>query len=289
MRNHLIAIQGSVSSFHDLAAKKYFGKETTIKECGSFKEVCDNVAKNNVDYGIIAIENKVAGSILLNYQLIEKYDLNIVGETFLPIELKLMSTKGNSIKNIKEIISHPMALAQSQMFLAAHSDKAVSEFKDTATCAKLVADDKSGKLAVIGGPTLAAQYNLDVIVENVCDVKNNYTRFYILSKGKDYVENPNKASVTMHIKNKPGSLHAVLEIIKNHQINLSKIQSLPIPNESNVYPFHFDFEFDDKSTFDKCLTELHHVTESIKVLGVYKGEKPLVKSDIEINLFNNLN
>ena len=118
MRNHLIAIQGSVASFHDLAAKKYFGTEVSIKECGSFKEVCDKIASNKVDYGIIAIENKVAGSILLNYQLIEKFDLHVIGEIYLPIELQLLGKKGAKLKDIKEIISHPMALGQSQLFLS---------------------------------------------------------------------------------------------------------------------------------------------------------------------------
>src|ERR1700751_4213979 len=105
MRNHLIAIQGSVASFHDLAAKKYFGEEVSVLECGSFKEVCDKIARNEVDYGIIAIENKVAGSILLNYQLIEKYGLHIIGETYLPIELQLFGKQDAKKEKIKEIIS----------------------------------------------------------------------------------------------------------------------------------------------------------------------------------------
>lgn len=272
MRNHLIAIQGSVSSFHDLAAKKYFGEEVTVMECGSFKEVCDKIANNKVDYGIIAIENKVAGSILLNYQLIENYDLHIIGETYLPIELQLLGKKGSRLENIKEVVSHPMALGQSQIFLAEHESLLVTEYKDTSTCAKLVKDDPSGKLAVIGGPTLAKSYGLDVLIENVCDVKQNYTRFYILSKGSDYVADPNKASVTMQIKNEAGSLSQALDVIKKYGLNLSKIQSLPIPNESNVYPFHFDFEFDDKSVFEKCLIDLEKVVAGIKVLGVYKSE-----------------
>ena len=118
MRNHLIAIQGSVSSFHDLAAKKYFGEEVTTLKCNSFKEVCDKLSKNQADYGIIAIENKVAGSILMNYQLIDSYNLRIKGEIYLPIELQLLGKKGVKINDVKEIISHPMALGQSQLFLS---------------------------------------------------------------------------------------------------------------------------------------------------------------------------
>lgn len=289
MRNHQIAIQGSVSSFHDLAAKKYFGKDVTVNECGSFKEVCDKIANNKVDYGIIAIENKVAGSILLNYLLIEKFDLKVIGEIYLPIELQLLGKKGAKLSDVKEIVSHPMALGQSQIFLADHENLIVTEYKDTSTCAKLVAEDATGKLAVIGGPTLAKSFNLEVLDDNVCDVRQNFTRFYILSKGGDYVADPNKASVTMQIKNEAGSLSKALDIIKKYGLNLSKIQSLPIPNNSNAYPFHFDFEFDDKSVFEKCLLDLEKEVVAIKVLGIYKSEAYKPKVIDEINIHKNLN
>lgn len=272
MRNHLIAIQGSVSSFHDLAAKKYFGEDVSVKECGSFKEVCDKIANNKVDYGIIAIENKVAGSILLNYQLIEQYDLKIIGEIYLPIELQLLGNTQSNISNVKEVISHPMALGQSQLFLAEHENVLVTEYKDTSSCAKMVAEDRTGKLAVIGGPALAKAYDLKVLVDNVCDVKQNFTRFYILSKGNDYVSNPNKASVTLQVLNEAGKLSVVLDIIKKYNLNLSKIQSLPIPNDSNAYPFHLDIEFESKDIYERCIEDLRKETVKLKVLGVYRGE-----------------
>ena len=289
MRNHVIAIQGSVASFHDLAAKKYFGEDISVNECGSFKEVCDKIANNKVDYGIIAIENKVAGSILLNYLLIEKYDLRVIGEIYLPIELQLLAKKGSQLSDIKEIISHPMALGQSQAFLSEHENLLITEFKDTATCAKMVAEQTSNKLAVIGGPTLSIFYDLEVLADNVCDVKQNFTRFYILSKGGDYVIDPNKASVTMQIENESGSLSKALDIIKMHGINLSKIQSLPIPNNSTAYPFHFDFEFDNKSVFEKCIIDLEKEVVAVKVLGIYKSEVHKTKVIDIVSTDKNLN
>ncbi len=289
MRNHLIAIQGSVASFHDLAAKKHFGQEISINECGSFKEVCDKIANNKVDYGIIAIENKIAGSILLNYQLIENYDLRIIGEIYLPIELQLLGKLNSKLSDIKEIISHPMALGQSQVFLAENEKLTVTEYKDTSSCAKMVATDASGKMAVIGGPLLAKLYNLRVLVDNVCDVKQNFTRFYILSKGNDYVTDPNKASVTLQVMNEAGKLSAVLDIIKKYGLNLSKIQSLPVPNDSNAYPFHLDIEFDDKELFEKCISDLAKETVSLKVLGIYKSEAFKPKTSKEITLHKHLN
>jgi prephenate dehydratase len=272
MRNHVIAIQGSVSSFHDLAAKKYFGEDVTVLECGSFKEVCDKLANNKVDYGIIAIENKVAGSILLNYQLIDTHNLNIIGETYLPIELQLLAKPGTKLSDIREIISHPMALGQCQLFLSGLENVVVSEFKDTATSAKLVAADKENKLAVIAGPTVGKTYGLDVVVDNVGDENPNFTRFYILSKGADFDPNPNKGSITLKTHNHVGGLSDILVVLKEANLNLTKIQSVPIPKTPSSYAFHLDIEFDDKKVFDAAINKLSPFVESIKILGVYKGE-----------------
>jgi prephenate dehydratase len=270
MRNHLIAIQGSVASFHDIAAKKHFGEEVTTIECGSFKEVCDKIAHNKADYGIIAIENKIAGSILLNYQLIESYDLKIIGEIYLPIELQLLAKPGVKLSHITEIISHPMALGQSQSFLSLQEGVTITEYKDTATCAQLVSESANNKTAVIAGPAIASKYNLDVIVDQVGDVKQNYTRFYILSKGEDYVSDPNKASITLQTDNKPGALSTILQIIHSKGLNLTKIQSVPIPNNTNAYSFHLDVEFNDRIKFDETVKQLAEETLHLKVLGIYK-------------------
>lgn len=276
MRNHLIAIQGSVSSFHDIAAKKYFGEDVTVLECGSFKEVCDKIANNKVDYGIIAIENKVAGSILMNYQLIDSHNLRIIGETYLPIELQLLAKPGTKMEDIKEIISHPMALGQSQIFLSGLEDVIVSEFKDTASSAKLVAQDTSNKLAVIAGPLVGKTYGLEVIAENVADEKINFTRFYILSKGEDFVSNPTKGSVTLKTHDQVGGLSDILVVLKQANLNLTKIQSVPIPNDPSSYSFHLDIEFSSKSIFEETITQLESMVNSVKVLGVYKGERIVI-------------
>ncbi|HWY39100.1 MAG TPA: prephenate dehydratase domain-containing protein [Bacteroidia bacterium] len=273
MRNHLIAIQGSAASFHDLAAKKYFGEEVSVMECGSFKEVCDKIAGNKVDYGIIAIENKVAGSILLNYQLIESYKLHIIGETYLPIELQLLGKEGSSLAGIKEIISHPMALGQSQDFLSGLENVTVTEFKDTATCAKLVLQNNGNEVAVIAGPAVGKKYDLKILKHDVADVSQNFTRFYILSKGDHYADNANKASITLQVKNIAGKLSDVLSVIKARGLNMTKIQSVPSPGDANIYSFHLDIEFDARETFVSLMKELESHTTSLKVLGIYKGER----------------
>ncbi len=272
MRNHNIAIQGSVSSFHDLAAKKYFGEEITILECGSFREVCDKLSNNLVDYGIIAIENKIAGSILLNYQLIDLFDLNIIGEIYLPVELSLLVKKGTKLKEIREIISHPMALGQCQEYLSTLEDVKISEYKDTATSAKLVKEQDGKSLAVIAGPAVAKEHELETIEGNVCDEKQNFTRFYILSKGAIVKDQPNKASITLTTKNHIGSLSEVLLIIKDQGLNLTKIQSVPIPNNLSQYAFHLDIEFMNLDCLDAALEQINDKVTSLKTLGLYKGE-----------------
>jgi prephenate dehydratase len=165
-----------------------------------------------------------------------------------------------------------MALGQCQLFLSGLENVVVSEFKDTATSAKLVAADKENKLAVIAGPTVGKTYGLDVVVDNVGDENPNFTRFYILSKGADFDPNPNKGSITLKTHNHVGGLSDILVVLKEANLNLTKIQSVPIPKTPSSYAFHLDIEFDDKKVFDAAINKLSPFVESIKILGVYKGE-----------------
>ena len=274
MRNHTIAIQGSSASFHDIAAKKYFGEEITVSECGSFREVCDKIAHNRVDYGVIAIENRIAGSILLNYQLIDEYTLKIAGEIYLPVQLHLFGKKDACISEIREIISHPMALGQSQNFLAGLDNITISEYKDTSACTKLVSEDSSGKTAVIAGPVAGKKYGLQILRKNVCDSKSNYTRFYVLSKGENHEEDADKASVMLQTKNTPGALCEVLLVLRNYGLNLTKIQSIPLTGNETAYSFHLDIEFKNRKALAKAITELKRITKNCKTSGIYKrGEQ----------------
>jgi prephenate dehydratase len=276
MRNENIAIQGSIASFHDQAAKKFFGNDINIIECGSFREVCERLSKNQVDYGIIAIENKVAGTILLNYQLIEHYDLNIIGETYLPVELFLIGNEGVTLNDVQEIISHPMALGQCQDFLSGLEDVKITEYKDTAESAKLIIKNQDKHVAVIAGGSVVEHYGLNKISENICDEKVNFTRFYIMTKGNYNVEHPDKASVNLISQSAIGSLSEILLVFKKYQINLTKIQSVPIPNNTEQYIFHLDLEFTDRNDLELALDEVKILAQQLKVLGIYKSAKLIV-------------
>ena len=276
MRNENIAIQGSIASFHDQAAKKFFGNDINVIECGSFREVCERLSKNQVDYGIIAIENKVAGTILLNYQLIEHFDLNIIGETYLPVELFLLANEGVSLNDVQEIISHPMALGQCQDYLSDLEDVKITEFKDTAESAKLILKNQDKDVAVIAGESVFQHYGLKKISENICDEKVNFTRFYIMTKGNYNVENPDNASVNLISQSAIGSLSEILLVFKKYQINLTKIQSVPIPNNTEQYIFHLDLEFTDRNELELALEEVNNLAQQLKVLGIYKSAKLVV-------------
>jgi prephenate dehydratase len=271
MRNHKVAIQGGLASYHDLAAKKYFGEEVDTLECGTFREVCERITGNEADFGVIAIENKIAGTILLNYHLIESYELKIIGEIYLPLEMHLLGKPGAILTEVKEVISHPMAIGQSQEFLSSLRNVKVTEYKDTAASAEMIAERNEVELAVIGGPSLAKLHGLDVLAENVCDEKNNYTCFYIITKHSDIISKPNKASISFRLPDEPGHLYKVLEVFKRYDLNLKKIQSVPIPEVTNLYAFHMSISFPDEQLFKKALEELIEMVEHVNILGIYEG------------------
>jgi prephenate dehydratase len=271
MRNHKVAIQGGLSSYHDLAAKKYFGEEVDTVECGTFREVCERIVGNEADFGVIAIENKIAGSILLNYHLIENFELKIIGEIYLPLEMHLLGKPGAKLTEVREVVSHPMAIGQSQEFLSSLRNVKVTEYKDTATSAEMIAERDELDVAVIGGPSLAKLHGLDVLAEDVCDEKNNYTRFYIITKHSDLISKPDKASISFRLPDEPGHLYQVLGVFKKYDLNLTKIQSVPIPDVSNRYSFHMDVSFPDEQLLKQALGELVETADHMRVLGIYEG------------------
>jgi len=270
MRNYQIAIQGTTASFHHLAAENYFGNDIELVDCTTFKEVCERLAKNQADYGVMAIENSIAGSILLNYQLIEHYELNIIGEVFLPIDLHLCALPGIKLSAITTILSHPMALAQCQSFLENYPDIQLKTYDDTASAGKHIQDQQATSTAIIAGSAVAKTYELEIIHSSIADVKENYTRFYILSKGADKAEKPSKASLNIQLENKPGTLNNALTILAQYNLNLSKIQSLPQLLSNKLVPFHLDIEFESLQQFNEAISALEAEIPALHLLGIYE-------------------
>ncbi len=167
MRNFKVAIFGAAASFHDIAAHKFYGEEVDSIECYTFRECCEKLANNDVDYAVLAIENSVAGSILSNYNLVDEYKLRIIGELYLKIELHLLALKGVRIEDIEFVHSHPMALAQCSNFLQKHPNKEIIEEQDTASCVKNIHDKNLRNTAAIANEFAAVKYNVPRLYSNI--------------------------------------------------------------------------------------------------------------------------
>lgn len=271
-RQQVIAIQGYEGCFHQEAAQHFFGKNVQVVCCDNFRDLVKIASsKKESTGGIMAIENSIAGSILPNYNLLQKSNLRIVGEIYMQIRQNLMVNVGADIDDLKEIHSHPMALQQCLKYLDSHSWKLV-ETEDTALSAKKLAKSKSQHVGVIASKLAADIYELEIVAPNVHTMKHNYTRFLILSREEDVVEveDANKSSVYFHTDNSKGSLAKVLNKIYDADINLSKLQSFPIPGSDWKYSFHADMEFETREQFETALKKIKPLTEDLKVYGVYK-------------------
>ncbi|NSL90531.1 prephenate dehydratase [Chitinophaga solisilvae] len=270
-----IAIQGFEGAFHQVAAQGYFGKQTTIEACATFAELVRKVKQQpDVDAGIMAIENSIAGSILPNYSLLKNSGLHVIGEIYLQINQHLMVLPGQTLEDIREVHSHPMALLQCIDFLEKHPHIKLVETEDTALSARHVRQKKLKSVAAIAGKLAAEIFELDIIAPNIQTNKNNYTRFLALSReAQPTAEDANKASVYFHTSHERGCLAKVLTKIADAGINLSKLQSFPIPAKEWNYYFHADMEFENPDHFEKALTKIAPLTENLKVLGIYRKGK----------------
>ena len=270
-----VSIQGFEGSFHQVAAQQFFGKNVDVITCATFREVVKIAGnKKESDGGVMAIENSIAGSILPNYNLLQKSNLRIVGEIYLQIRQNLLVNRGITLEDIKEVHSHPMALQQCLEYLDKYNWKLV-ETEDTALSAKHIHQTRSKHIAAVASKLAAELYDLDVIAPNIHTMRNNYTRFLILQREEAVteIENADKASVNFHTDHSKGSLAKVLTKIAESGINLSKLQSFPIPGSDWKYSFHADMEFDSVDQFEKAIKKIEPLTEEIKVYGVYKKGK----------------
>jgi len=266
------AIQGYEGSFHQLAAQQFFGRNVEVIPCNTFQEVVKLAAdEKRSNGGIMAIENSIAGSILPNYNLLQKSSLIIIGEIYLQIRQNLLVNRGVKLDDIREVHSHPMAIQQCFEFLEKHNWKLV-ETEDTALSAKHIHQHKSTHIAAIASKLAGELFDLKVLVPNIHTLKNNYTRFLVIQRPGKHLEIPgaDKASVGFQTDHSRGSLARVLTKIADGGINLSKLQSFPIPGSDFKYSFHADMEFDELEQFNKVIEEIKPLTEKIKIYGTYK-------------------
>lgn len=270
-----VSIQGFEGSFHQVAARQFYGKDTEVICCATFKEVVKIAAdKKQGDGGVMAIENSIAGSILPNYNLLLKSNLKIVGEVYLQIRQNLLVNHGVKLSDIKEVHSHHMAIQQCFGFLDKYNWRLV-ETEDTALSAKHIHQHRSKHVAAIASKLAAELYDLEILAPNIHTLKNNYTRFLVLQPVEvaQEITNADKASINFFTDHSKGSLAKVLTKIADAGINLSKLQSMPIPGSDFKYSFHADMEFANVEQLNTVFKSIKKITEGLTVLGIYKNGK----------------
>ncbi|MGO3181530.1 MAG: prephenate dehydratase [Aequorivita sp.] len=284
-----IAIQGIESSFHHLAVQKLFpNNNVTLMPCESFDKVTGTITDMSADFGVIAIENSIAGSILPNYTLIDRENLQIMEEVYLNIDMHVMALDGETLHTIDEIHSHPVALQQCKDYLMRVQPHCkIVEGKDTATEAKRIKDGNLKGVAAIAGKQVAERFGLKILDSHVQSLKEDKTRFVVL--GRNTETSPieaNKASLKFILDHEVGSLSNVLQLLNTFKINLTKIQSLPIPEKPWQYAFFVDVLFEDHELFSEVITMLGKTVEELKVLGVYRQNLENTPSNLVKSLVN---
>ena len=268
-----IAIQGAEGSNHHKVARDFYGDKVLLKECLSFDVLVDSLLDKTSDKGIMAIENTIAGSIIPNYALIDANNLHISGEEYLNIHHHLMALPGQQIEDIKEVCSHPMALLQCKEFFKKYPHIKLVEDVDTAEVAKRISKNKLKGIAAIA-PKLAAEiFELNVIEDEIQTMKDNATRFVIvqIEKPNNGIDQINKASLKFQLDHKRGSLAAILNVLSDCKMNLTKIQSLPVIESPWKYSFFVDVTFDDYKEYEKAIAIIEIMASELKVLGTYKN------------------
>lgn len=274
MQKKRVAIQGTRASFHEEAAFKFFGTDIETIECDSFKRTCEVLKQKQADFVVMAIENSIAGSLLPNYTLLREYNFPIVGEVYLAIQLHLLALPGVKFEDIKYVTSHPIAIRQCSDFLDDFPELQVIESSDTAACAKKIREENLTDTVAIANNLAAELYGLEVMERRIESNKKNYTRFLILTDKANENATYNKASLSFQVGNSVGSLATVLNILSDHNINLSKIQSMPVLGKRNEYNFYVDIEWKSQPDFDVAIRKVLKHTVNFTIMGEYiKNDK----------------
>ena len=269
-----IAIQGETGCFHEVAARQYFNYDAIeIVPCSTFDLTLNTLVAGESDFAIMAIENARSGSILYNYTLIRESGMKILGEHNLRIKQNLMALHGQQITDIKEIRSHPIALAQCMTFLNQFPGMTLIEADDTAGSARIISETQLKGVAAIAPSNAAEIYGLDILASGIETYKQNYTRFLVVGSEDKGNKKGNKVSICFSTGHKPGSLAKVLVKLAELEINLSKIQSVPRLNGEWEYMFYLDLELSKNTNSDVIKRVLRKYTSNLEVLGVYfKGD-----------------
>ena len=269
-----VAIQGVKGCFHEQAARLFYEENEHIVpdifECSTFDDLYRSLDSADADAAVMAIENTVSGGLLPNFELLRKYDRKIKGEVFLRIQQNLMALPGQTIEDIKEVRTHYMAINQTREFFKNYPWIRLVESEDTAKSAAEVAAEGLRGVGAVASTLAADLYGLEVLAESIETYKQNFTRFLVLDdpilvdKAK-----VNKASMCFTLSHTPGSLAHVLTILSFYGMNLTRIQSLPIPGQEWQYFFYVDIKFQDYLRYEQALAAVRPLMEDLNILGEY--------------------
>jgi len=279
-----ISIQGNLGSYSHIAAVNIFGKEIELLERDTFKEVFEDLKENRADYIVIPIENSTHGSIYQNFDLMTEYNFHIINEIYLIINFHLIALPGVEIKDLKDVYTHPVAMAQIRSFLEEHPTIDPHEYPDTAGALKMIKEKNLMNAAGSASRFAAELYGMNVLKEKIQHNKKNYTRFFVLSHNNLEVENaelehegltPNehKTTIQFELGEEAGSLYNALGFFHKRNISLTKIESRPILNSDWEYRFYLDFKAGLDKNMQEAIKELKYLVRDFRILGSYKVGK----------------
>ncbi len=265
-----IAFQGARYAFSEMASKQFFGEDIECVPCKAFEDVFQTVEDGKAAFGVVPMENSLTGSIHRNFDLLLEHDLKIVGEVFLRVEQHLIANPGTKISDINTIYSHPQALEQCRLFLTSLDSVEPVASYDTAGSVAMIRDKKMLNAAAIASKLAADTYGMQILKEEIEDIPENFTRFYVLSKEPQKFNTADKTSVVFSMKNIPGALFKALSVFSLRDIDLVKIESRPLRGKPWAYIFYLDFAGD--MVEERCQNAIRHleeITNLLKVLGSY--------------------
>lgn len=265
----IIAFQGEHGAYSEQAIKRHFGQQARTLPCRTFLGIIDALQDGRAHFGMLPVENSLAGTVIPAYDLLIDYDLHIQAEVILRVEHCLMAAPGTALADVRRVRSHHQALMQCETTLRRMGLDPV-EYYDTAGAARDLAAEPQPGTAVIASALAAEAYGLDILVRHMEDQDFNFTRFFVL--GSDYParSDPSKTSIILTTRHVPGALYAALGELAGRQINMTKIESRPRRNRPWHYLFYVDFEGheEDEPVREALLGILRHAS-FLKVLGSY--------------------
>ena len=272
----LVAYQGIPGAYSEMAATEFFPSRTTrCRSFENFDDVFKAVVQGRVSYGVLPLENALTGSIHQNYDLLLHHDVAIIGEVKLKIDHCLLAHKKATLADIRQIYSHPQALAQCETFIQKQKKASPAPFFDTAGSARFVSLSGRQDFAAIASAAAGKQYGLKVLKKGIANDTHNFTRFIVIQKAKSSVSRQqrkasDKSSIVFALKSLPGALHKALGVLASKKIDLLKIESRPIPGNPWQYIFYLDFVTPKgKESPASLLLELSELTVFTKWLGTY--------------------